>query len=395
MEGKRFLRSIRLQNLLSYGPQAAEIELGPLNVLIGPNGSGKSNLIAAIDLLRSAPDDLAATIGLGGGVDEWLWKGEGGNGPIPIARIEVSVEPAPLRYSLGFTRQGSHFHIVAETVEGTPAPGWSGGPYYLYENESGQVHLRPIIPPSGPRFEQTTPPTYGTRPALNQLRGPSYPEVTYLAENFSSIGLFRTAGFGPFDAAKQPQSTDLPDGFVREDGGNLSLVIHRLQQEEGIDALLLEKLRLLVEDVERISTPLKGGTMQVALRLRGLRGLIPAARLSDGTLRFLSLLTILCDPNPPPLVCIEEPELGLHPDLIRSLGALLIDAAQRTQLIVTTHSDLLVSALGDAPESVVVCERNEQGTELRRLDPSSMKAWLERYSLGDLWLKGEIGGTRW
>ena len=91
----------------------------------------------------------------------------------------------------------------------------------------------------------------------------------------------------------------------------------------------------------------------------------------------------------------EEPELGLHPDIVPTVAELLIDAAQRTQLIVTTHSDALVSALSEIPEVIVVCDRSEQGTRLRRLDPENLKEWLERYRLGDLWAKGEIGGNRW
>jgi len=78
-------------------------------------------------------------------------------------------------------------------------------------------------------------------------------------------------------------------------------------------------------------------------------------RLSDGTLRYLCLLTILCHPAPPPLICIEEPELGLHPDILPEVAKMLVDAASRTQLIVTTHSDILVDCLSDHPEAIVVC----------------------------------------
>jgi predicted ATPase len=236
---------------------------------------------------------------------------------------------------------------------------------------------------------------YGNKSVLNQIRGPGYPELTYLAKNFSSIGLFRMASFGPSEQIRQPQSTDRPDGFVEEDGRNLALVVHRLRDEANLGDFLTEKLKVLIEDLERISTPIRSGTIQIGLHLRGQRDPILAAHLSDGTLRYLSLLAILCDPNPPPLVCIEEPELGMHPDLIRTVGSLLLEASERTQLVVTTHADLLISALGDAPESVLICERGEDGTELHRLDPERMKEWLERYSLGDLWLKGAIGGTRW
>ncbi|MNV58434.1 hypothetical protein D3C71_1508120 [compost metagenome] len=123
--------------------------------------------------------------------------------------------------------------------------------------------------------------------------------------------------------------------------------------------------------------------------------IVPATRLSDGTLRYLCLLAILCHPNPPPLICIEEPELGLHPDVLPTLANLLKDASERTQLIVTTHSDGLVDAMTDQPEAVIVAERGPQGTTLTRLDVEKLKPWLEKYRLGQLWTRGEIGGTRW
>ena len=122
---------------------------------------------------------------------------------------------------------------------------------------------------------------------------------------------------------------------------------------------------------------------------------IPATRLSDGTLRYLCLLAILCHPSPPPLICIEEPELGLHPDLLPKLADLLVEASKRTQLVVTTHSDILVDAMTEHPEDVVVFEKHDGCTEAKRLDADHLSVWLEKYRLGDLWLRGEIGGTRW
>ena len=108
------------------------------------------------------------------------------------------------------------------------------------------------------------------------------------------------------------------------------------------------------------------------------------------------MLAVLLDPTPPPLVCIEEPEIGLHPDAIRMIGELLVEASERMQLIVTTHSPALVDALTAKPESVIVCERDFDGfTQLRRLQKADLDEWLERYSLGELWRKGEIGGNRW
>jgi predicted ATPase len=122
---------------------------------------------------------------------------------------------------------------------------------------------------------------------------------------------------------------------------------------------------------------------------------IPATRLSDGTLRYLCLLAILCDPTPPPLICIEEPELGLHPDIIPKIADLLNAASERTQLIVTTHSDILVDAMTERPDAVLVCEKHNGKTSVRRLESEKLEKWLIDYRLGELWTRGTLGGTRW
>src|SRR5450759_4602556 len=104
---KRFLRTIKLRNILSFGPDTPELELRSLNVLIGPNGAGKSNLIEAIGLLQSAPTNLLDPIRAGGGISEWLWKGTDG---VPVAEIDATVAfpwgKMPLRHSLKFAMIG-------------------------------------------------------------------------------------------------------------------------------------------------------------------------------------------------------------------------------------------------------------------------------------------------
>ncbi len=105
---------------------------------------------------------------------------------------------------------------------------------------------------------------------------------------------------------------------------------------------------------------------------------------------------MLLNPDIPPLICIEEPEVGLHPDAIRIVAEALVDASERTQLIVTTHSEALIDALSHRPEDVLVCERDfDNGTQFHRLSQERLADWLERYTLGALWRKGELGGTRW
>ncbi|HLM66377.1 MAG TPA: AAA family ATPase, partial [Longimicrobium sp.] len=134
--------------------------------------------------------------------------------------------------------------------------------------------------------------------------------------------------------------------------------------------------------------------LQLNIEEEGKR-LIPATRLSDGTLRYLALLAVLLHPDPPPVIGIEEPELGLHPDILPTIAELLKKASERTQLFVTTHSDALVSALSDTPESILVCESMPGGTTIERLEPQKLKSWLDEYKLGEIWRMGEIGGNRW
>jgi predicted ATPase len=179
-----------------------------------------------------------------------------------------------------------------------------------------------------------------------------------------------------------------------ENASNIALVLNNLQQDSATGNALIKQLGALYGGILRPFVRIEGGTAKLFLEEEG-SGLIPAPRLSDGTLRYLCLLAVLCHPDPPPLVCIEEPELGLHPDVLPALAELLVDASARTQLIVTTHSSALVSALSDNAESVVVCGRDTDGSHFRRVAVQEIKTLLKQYTLGELWRMGEIGGNRW
>jgi predicted ATPase len=205
---------------------------------------------------------------------------------------------------------------------------------------------------------------------------------------------FRDWHFGPYSHLRQEHSIHLDGAFLREEGAiNLANVVH--EWPNGARARLTESLKFLYAGIERVhSIPFADSSVKLFLQEAGGRQ-IPATRLSDGTLRYLCLLVVLLHPSPPPLIAIEEPELGLHPDLIHHVAELLKDAASRTQLVVTTHSRGLIDALRDQPESVVVCEKHDGESVFQRLDGDRMKHWLDRYSLGELWSIGELGGNRW
>lgn len=396
MEGKKFIRTLRLQNFLSYGSEGEEIELQPLNVLIGANASGKSNLIEAIALLKATPTDLTAPIRKGGGISDFLWKGEKG---FPIAEISATLNPSvgnmPLRYRLSFTVVGQRLELVDEAVENEHPHQGEDDVYFFYRYQRGRpvLNVKNVI--EGQRSQRflLREDLIPDQSVLSQRKEPDqYPELTYLGNQLSNIGLYRDWHIGRDSEPRIPHQTDLPEHPLLEDASNLGLVLNNLQHQLGTRQLI-DKLKKFYDAAEEITLKIYGGTVQIFIREEGLIQPIPATRLSDGTLRYIFLIALLCDPTPPPLICIEEPEIGLHPDILPTIAELLREASQRTQLIVTTHSDALVSAL--TPKSVLVCERDEQGSHLRRLEPERLKKWLEKYTLGDLWRMGEIWGNRW
>jgi len=386
------VEQLRLTNLLSFGANPEPLELRNLNVVIGPNGSGKSNLLEAIDLLRNAPGNLAGPIREGGGgIRDWLWKGGKGT---PVASVDAVLVnpfgPTSLRYVLAFTELAQRLTIVDERLENDRPDAGHTEPYFYYRFQNG----RPVLNVRGAQRALQRESIDTERSILAQRRDPDlYPEITHLAEILTKIRLYREWSFGRYTAARLPQKADLPNNALEPDACNLGLVLSRLRRDPAVKTRVLTALKALYDGIEDYDVQIEGGTVQVFLHEGAVP--IPATRLSDGTLRYLCLLAILCHPEPPPLVCIEEPELGLHPDILPTLAGLMREASERCQLIVTTHSDVLVDAMTDSPESVLVCEKNNGATQLRRLSAEGLKPWLERYRLGELWTRGEIGGTRW
>lgn len=386
------IKSIELTNFLSYGSKPVSVELKQLNVIIGPNGSGKSNLMEAIELIRSAPKDLLTPIRDGGGIRDWLWKGATTSQPTATlnAVFEYPAGPAGLRYVLSFTEVGQRFEIIDERIEREKPDGKYVKPYLFYKYENGHGVLNVKGRDRKLKHEDIDV----SASILAQRKDPDqYPEVTHLGDVFSKIRLYREWSFGRYTPPRIPQKADMRNDYLEPDCKNLGLVLNHLSRDPMAKKRIVTALNALYDGVDDYHVQIEGGTVQVFFH-EG-RFAIPATRLSDGTLRYLCLLAILCHPNPPPLVCIEEPELGLHPDVLPTLADLLKAAAEKTQLIVTTHSDVLVDAMSDQPESVLIAERDESGSHLTRLDADELAPWLANYRLGQLWTRGDLGGTRW
>lgn len=399
MDEKHFIRTVRLNNILSYGPETPEFELQPLNVLIGPNASGKSNLIEALSLLAATPRDILEPIRLGGGTREWLWKGVESASPATLEVTTKNPQPAgmPIRYRLAFRESGQRFELIDEAIETIkPAPGQTD-PYRYYSFQNGQPILneRKIDSTLSKIFLQL--PKFNLEQSiLSQRRDPdAYPELTYLGDRFKEIRFYREWDFSKNGPIRSPQAIDQTQNFLLENASNLGLVLNNLFTRPLIKQKIMALIQSFYPLVLDIVPSLRDGTVQLQFHEKGLNHPVSSTRLSDGTLRYLCLLTVLCNPDPPPIICIEEPETGLHPDIISEMADLLIEASERSQIIVTTHSETLVDSLTDIPESIIVCEKPEKRTQLRRFDSKELEPWLEKYRLGDLWTTGELGGNRW
>jgi predicted ATPase len=310
----------------------------------------------------------------GGGPRFWINRRSTG-----VARIRLEGTPElPFDYSLSFQESGQSWAIIREEYKG------------VFERAQEQFTLGPPD-----KFTMKAPvPTNAS--VLSEIRHPGEPAVTKLAATLESIRLYREFRTGPGTQARTGTAASRLADHLDEDGGNLALRLGEMDLHGGLRRINPVMSRLF-DWFSEVKVLTRGGITQLYVSEKGLEEQpFAATSLSDGTLRLLCLLSVLLDRTPPPLVCIEEPDTGFHPDAIRDIAELLIDASAKTQLIITTHSPTLIDALSDQPEAVVVCERDfDRFSQFRRLKRSDLEEWLERYTLGELWQKGEIGGNRW
>jgi len=393
----QFLRSLKLTNFLSFGPDSREIELTPLNVLIGPNASGKSNFIEAIELLHATPTDLSEAIRIGGTAEEWLWKGTSPAKPAAIrARLWSTTPERDIIYRLEFTDARGRIEIVNEAL----ATGEAVTHDYLfirYFAGTSMLKLKEKLKDGVAKREYALHVTKAKslnpeQSVFSQRKDPDlYPDLTHVGEQFGRIQIFREWGFGRSAALRRAQPANLPSDELLPTLVNLGHVLNDLEHQDAWPRFL-ELMQHFLPRFKRLTTKLEGGSVQIYLHEDGLKTPVPATRLSDGTIRFLALLAVLLHPKDVPLLCIEEPELGLHPDALAIIAELLVEAKAKTQVVVTTHSDVLVSALSQETDSVLVCDY-VGGTEFRRLESAKLQHWLEQYRLGEIWRMGKLGGN--
>ena len=373
-----FIRSLKLRNILSFR-EPPPLELRPLNILIGPNASGKSNLIDCIGLLQALPGNVSQYINDRGAADSWIWRGTKSSGTAEL-NCSFEVEDEQLEYLLEFSSAARVLSVDTERlIEGSKRRACllrRNGTLRVLDHVTRQAEI---------------PPTESALAAYRNPLGPT--SIARTQREFNDIRIYRGFDTGTRADARMGVSSSGPKLPLESDGSNLALALHQLGFHDSLKNVE-GYLSRLSSRFKEIKLAAEGARMQLYLEERGL-GKISATRLSDGTLRFLCLMAILFDPKPAPLVCIEEPEIGLHPEALALVGDALREASQRMQLVVTTHSDALVDRFTDEPDQIVVCERDfDESTCVRRLSSRELRGWLKEYTLGDLWRRGGIGGAQ-
>lgn len=353
----RGFKSIRDQKLV----------LDSLNVFIGGNGAGKSNLVGVFHLLnRVVNQQLQIYTGEAGGANAILHFGRKHTDTLFI-QTEF------------FTKPG-HLNIYEFELKPTNED------RFIFEREQTNYWNKT-------RYDQPYDDEVWSGHVEARLAESKKNIAKYIRVHLRSYRIYHFHDTS--SSARVKQTGDLADNrFLREDAANLAAFLYVLEKREP------NHFQNIVETVRQVAPFLKRFKLEPSslnpdkIRLEweenGSDTYFSAAALSDGTLRFICLATLLLQPMPPSIIIIDEPELGLHPAAIQVLAGLLESAATRTQLMVATQSVTLINQL--KPEHVWVVDREDGQSIFRHLKEIDMSSWLEDYALGELWEKNILGG---
>jgi predicted ATPase len=374
---------------------------GKLNVVIGPNASGKSNLLRALALLQDAAQgELSTEIQRDGGMGSLLWDGRTDQlrwnlRTDPLERHRDPIKES-LTYDLDLIRLGttSAYRIVNEVLANDylVKQGKFSTPKKYLERGPGSAAIfdfedRRLVPNDRDLADDQSFLSIAAGPFANVV-------VTGFRDAVCSWSIFRNVRVDRESKIREAVLSHF-EKQLAPDGQNLISVLHTLYSthrefKADVDRAMKAAFG---EDFEELTfPPAADQRVQLRLRWRSLESAQSAADLSDGTLRFLFLVAALANPEPGRLVAIDEPEVGLHPSMLAVVADLALQAADRTQVILSTHSPQLLDAFGEEPIATTVVQSKDGETKLTTLDREELARWLKEFSLGALFKSGELEG---
>ncbi|WP_344136393.1 AAA family ATPase [Luedemannella flava] len=381
-----------------------EVHLQPLNVLVGPNGAGKSNLLDVIAFLGdSVRDDLEPALGRRGGFERVFFRGARSKG---VKKIVIEIEAALTKNS---SRKTTDHYTLSIRQGSVPARSGKRARTYLIREETflfkrtAGPGRRISIAGGGVTFTTGEHEHKGslregslglaTLPKLSAEEGGA--QVEELALLFESFRVFDIN----VAAARKPSPTPRSEN-LKNDASNLAAFLRYIAEDhEDVFADIIKDARIFIPGLKSLEFESIGGAGEGTVLSLSEDGLDDTTQLSEasfGSIRALSLLALLHDPNPPKMTCIEEIDHGLHPHVLDRLVELLREASERTQFIIATHSPPLVNRL--KPEELIVCERDgDASSRIPAIDSETVRKMEKELGgeigLGELWFTGALGGV--
>lgn len=347
-----------------------KVPLRPINVLIGANGSGKSNFVGVFSFLCEIREGrLQEYVREAGGAEQLLHFG---------SKVSQQIE-----LHLSFANEVNQYRVRLKSTADDS----------LYPAEEQVFFWDKHRYPKSPLIEHVFSREDGREAGISDPKANRITDWVRLR-----LGRLRVYHVNDTGARSPMRKTaQVNDNlFLRANASNLPAFLYLLQQKYpesyGLIRATVQRVAPFFDDFLLTPDPLNEETIRLAWRHKNSDQYFGASALSDGSLRFIALSTLMLQPDRflPSVVIIDEPELGLHPYAITLLASLVRQASAKTQVILSTQSSVLLDHF--QPEDVLVAERVEGGTRLTRLEASRLANWLEDYSLGQLWEKNEFGG---
>jgi predicted ATPase len=345
-----------------------KLPLRSVNILIGSNGSGKSNFIGVFSFLHAVREgQLRNYVVEAGGAEKVLHFGS-------KTTREIFID-------LSFRSEGNHYELVLFPTQDDGL--------YPYSESAFWEGSSPEDRRGVPLLSRES----GREAGISASKLEGLP--AWVRQRLAEWRLYHVHDTSQFSPMRKTAKVD-DNEYLRPDGSNLAAFLYYLQEKQQTSYSLIrrtvQRVAPFFDDFNLKPSRLQPDDIKLEWRHKGSDQYFDASSLSDGTLRFIALATLLLQPKNyfPSVILVDEPELGLHPYAIGMLASLIRQASEHVQVIVSTQSSLLLDHFD--PEDVLVANRVDGGTQITRLEPSHLKGWLEDYSLGQLWEKNELAG---